>query len=319
MTGTGLVVDRIMAFTTCNGVCYAARKINGAAQPVTGGLYRRNDATRTWSLVYRWPTTALAQTEFLRGLTTVPDPLGGGHEIILGAFEVPGTIVRFDPTVNDPVNGIGITTELDIRAYFNAVMPGQIINQTGAAAAYNRFTPFTDPDTGERVWLCGTWVSLQNNTTPPNNGTFYLIRHRDGSYHHGYINDPLNPIPSGQQLTGCRDIEPSPFPEDAGRVLYLCGYDGGIGPSHNTAWIYRSTIPPAPKMSMQIIPLGGTNYRLDLDAPAAAHYQFEQSDDLQIWTPASAVQFLPDGLGEMNLTLPGGTTRKLYRAKFATP
>jgi PKD repeat protein len=319
MTGTGLVVDRIMAFTTCNGVCYAARKINGAAQPVTGGLYRRNDATRTWSLVYRWPTTTLAQTEFLRGLTTVPDPLGGGHEIILGAFEVPGTIVRFDPTVSDPVNGIGVTTELDIRAYFNAVMPGQIINQTGAAAAYNRFTPFTDPDTGERVWLCGTWVSLQNNTTPPNNGTFYLIRHRDGSYHHGYINDPLHPVPSGQQLTGCRDIEPSPFPEDAGRVLYLCGYDGGIGPSHNSAWIYRSTIPPAPKMSMQIIPLGGTNYRLDLDAPAAAHYQFEQSDDLQIWTPASAVQFLPDGLGEMNLTLPGGTTRKFYRAKFATP
>ncbi|MFZ4765825.1 MAG: PKD domain-containing protein, partial [Roseimicrobium sp.] len=319
MTGTGLVVDRIMAFTTCNGVCYAARKINGAAQPVTGGLFRRDDATRTWSLVYRWPTTTLAQTEFLRGLTTVPDPLDGGHEIILGAFEVPGTIVRFDPTVSDPVNGIGVTTELDIRAYFNAVMPGQIINQTGAAAAYNRFTPFTDPDTGERVWLCGTWVSLQNNTTPPNNGTFYLIRHRDGSYHHGYINDPLNPISAGQQLTGCRDIEPSPFPEDAGRVLYLCGYDGGIGPSHNTAWIYRSTIPPAPKMSMQIIPLGGTNYRLDLDAPAAAHYQFEQSDNLQIWTPASAVQFLPDGLGDMNLTLPGGTTRKFYRAKFATP
>lgn len=169
-------------------------------------------------------------------------------------------------------------------------MPGQIINQTGAAAAYNRFTPFTDPDTGERVWLCGTWVSLQNNTTPPNNGAFYLIRHRDGSYHHGYINDPLHPIPAGQQLTGCRDIEPSPFPEDAGRVLYFCGYDGGIGPSHNTAWIYRSTIPPAPWMRMSITPLGGINYRLDLDASPAAHYQFEQSDDLLNWTPAFYVR-----------------------------
>ncbi len=44
------------------------------------------------------------------------------------------------------------------------------------------------------------------------------------------------------KLIGCRDIEPSPFPEVAGRVLYFCGYDGGAGPGHNTAWIYKGSL-----------------------------------------------------------------------------
>jgi hypothetical protein len=69
-----------------------------------------------------------------------------------------------------------------------------------------------------------------------------LIRHRDGRYDWGTINDPAHPVPAGQRLTGCRDIEPSPFAGEAGRALYFCGYDGGVGPSHNTAWIYRGEL-----------------------------------------------------------------------------
>lgn len=44
-----------------------------------------------------------------------------------------------------------------------------------------------------------------------------------------------------------------------------------------------------------------------------------KSDDLTNWMPASAVQFLPDGLAEMPITLPAGTLRKFYRARSATP
>jgi hypothetical protein len=243
MAGTTLIKDRIMAFAACNGILYAARRINRDAAPLTGGLYRRDDAARTWHFVYRWPTTDLAQTEFLRGLTAVPDPLGGPHQVMLGALEVPGVILRFDPTVSDPVNGIGVATELDIRAYFNAVMPGETLNQNGAICAYNRFASIVDPDTGERVWLCGTWVERVGSPNPPNNGSYYLVRRRDASYGHGYIYDPLNPIPAGRRLTGTRDVERSPFQPDQGRALFFCGYDGGAGPSHNTAWIFRSVKP----------------------------------------------------------------------------
>ena len=77
---------------------------------------------------------------------------------------------------------------------------------------------------------------------PPDNGSCYLIRHRDGRYDWGYIYDAAHPVPAGQKLTGCRDIEPSPFPGEQGRVFYFCGYDGGAGPGHNTAWIYRGEL-----------------------------------------------------------------------------
>lgn len=63
------------------------------------------------------------------------------------------------------------------------------------------------------------------------------------TYDWGYIYGPKHPVPAGQRLTGCRDIEPSPFPADGGRVFYFAGYDGGVGPGHNTAWIYRGELP----------------------------------------------------------------------------
>jgi hypothetical protein len=99
--------------------------------------------------------------------------------------------------------------------------------------------PVTDPKSGELLWLCGAWIERPGSPNPPNNGSCYLIRHRDGHYDWGYINDAAHPVPAGQKLTGCRDIEPSPFPGETGRAFYFCGYDGGAGPSHNTAWIYR--------------------------------------------------------------------------------
>jgi hypothetical protein len=82
-------------------------------------------------------------------------------------------------------------------------------------------------------------VERPGSPNPPNNGSCYLIRHRNGQYDWGYIYDAAHPVPASQRLTGCRDIEVSPFPGEQGQVFYFCGYDGGAGPSHNTAWIYR--------------------------------------------------------------------------------
>ena len=67
----------------------------------------------------------------------------------------------------------------------------------------------------------------------------------------GIIYDAAHPVPAGQRLTGCRDIEPSPFDGETGRVFYFCGYDGGAGPSHNTAWIYRGKLPEPTPLSKE--------------------------------------------------------------------
>jgi hypothetical protein len=138
---------------------------------------------------------------------------------------------------------IAAEQEFDIKEFFNQAWNTPTARRRGAIAAYNRLLPVTDPKSGEPLWLCGAWVERSGAGSPPNNGSCYLIRHRDGSYDWGYIYDPAHPVPAGQKLTGCRDIEPSPFPDEQGRVFYFCGYDGGAGPSHNTAWIYRGEIP----------------------------------------------------------------------------
>ncbi|NWG14899.1 MAG: hypothetical protein HXY20_15370 [Acidobacteria bacterium] len=238
--------SRVLCFAEGNGDLYIAARIttdkNG--KPIDGGLYRRVDGHKPfWELVYRWAIDKdVLQSRFLRGLTAVPDPKDGKHQVLIANFEYPGLIVRFDPTRKDSSGSILREQELDIKEFFNRVWNTPTARRRGAIAAYNRFLPITDPETGETVWLCGAWVERPGSPNPPNNGSVYLIRHRDGRYDWGYIYDYAHPVPAGQRLTGCRDIELSPFPGEQGRVFYFCGYDGGAGPGHNTAWIYKGIL-----------------------------------------------------------------------------
>ena len=240
--------SRVLCLAECNGDLYMAARITTGedGQPVDGGLYRRVDGPKpSWELVHRWPVDKdVLQSRFLRGLTAVPDPEGGRHEVLIANFECPGTLVRFDPTKLDRNGLIAPVLEIDIKDYFNAAWNTPQARRRGAIAAYNRFLSVTDPKSGEPLWLCGAWVERPGSPNPPNNGSCYLIRHRDGRYDWGTIYDAAHPVPAGHKLTGCRDIEPSPFPGEAGRVFYFCGYDGGAGPSHNTAWIYRGELAP---------------------------------------------------------------------------
>lgn len=240
--------SRVLCFAECNGDLYMGARIttDETGNPVDGGLYRRADGrTPRWELVYRWPIQKdILQSRYLRGLTAVPDPKGGKGKVLIANFEYPGVIRRRSPARGDASGSILVEDELDIRAFFNKVWDTPYARRRGAIAAYNRFLPAKDPASGEQVWLCGAWVERPGSPDPPNNGSCYLIRHQDGSYDWGTINDLEHPVPAGSRLTGCRDIEPSPFPSEQGRVWYFCGYDGGAGPSHNTAWIYKGVLKP---------------------------------------------------------------------------
>jgi hypothetical protein len=106
----------------------------------------------------------------------------------------------------------------------------------------------TDPRTGTQVWLIGLWVNHPQRQTPPNNGSYYMVRHSNGTYEHGRVFDTAQPVPLGQELRATRSIAASPFAADGGRVFYFGGYDaGGNAPPgttyHNTAWIYRGRVP----------------------------------------------------------------------------
>jgi hypothetical protein len=230
--------NRVMAFAVCNGDLYAAINIKDRPSGATGGVYRRIDGRNpSWELVYRWPyDKEIVQSIYLRGITAVPDPDGADHEVLIAGLEYPGHILRIDPTKLDAQGLMAGSVELDMMASFRKAY-GQINNRRGVICAYNRFLPVRDPATGEPVWLTGTWVGQVGGPRAPFNGTDLLIRHADASYENAYIHDPGDP----SRLAGCRDIEPSPFPKERGRVYYLCGYDGGAGRGSNTAWICRGT------------------------------------------------------------------------------
>ncbi len=152
LSGTG----RVMCFAEADGVLYAAGGIKDET-PLSGGLFRRVDGEKPrWELLWRWPHLIQErgdETVILRGLTAIPDPKGGKHQVLLGTCHYPGVVYRIDPG-----RGFAVTTELDIRAYFAKAF-GVAKLAGPCLSAYNNFLPATDPDTGEKVLLLGVWVN----------------------------------------------------------------------------------------------------------------------------------------------------------------
>ena len=237
-------VGRVMCMAEANGVLYAACGIKSET-PSSGGLFRRVDGEKPrWELLWRWPHKIQEQgdeLEIMRGLTAVPDPKGGAHQVLLGTCNYPGVVYRIDPSPK-----FEITTELDIRAYFAKVF-GVSALRGPCLSAYNNFLPVTDPDTREKIHLLGVWINHPGgHATDFGGSAWYLIRHSDGSYGYGRVFDPDHPRPDPPRgLLATRTIEVSPFPEDKGRILYFGGYDCASIKSHNTAWIYKGALRPA--------------------------------------------------------------------------
>jgi hypothetical protein len=84
-----------------------------------------------------------------------------------------------------------------------------------------------------------------------------------------------------------RTIVPSPFPQEAGRVLYFGGADAGGGANpenpntqwHNTAWIYRAT---RPDENMGLTKTG-SSATVSLDTVHGWNYQLQYSLNLTNW------------------------------------
>jgi hypothetical protein len=229
---------RILSAAVANGRAYATSGVADSPAGVTGGLYERTDGPApSWRIVYQWPVVG---NTGLRGLTAVPDPAGGAHEVLLATRETEGVVLRIDPT-----QAFAETVEIDYRSYYTQLWGS--LGGGAALSAYNDMPRVIDPVSGEPVWLIGLWVNHPDRYTPPNNGSYYMVRHADGRYEHGRVFDLANPVPAGVDLRATRTIVVSPFAGDAGRALYFGGFDAGGDPPpaqafHNTAWIYRGVI-----------------------------------------------------------------------------
>jgi len=231
---------RFLSATIANGEFYVSL-IPKPGVPGTGGIYHRIDGRNPeWECVYEWETNPSSYTAGMRGLTAVPDPFGGNHEVLLGVREIPGVVERIDPFDN-----YSVTVELDVRDYFQSSV-GSIQYpaswKNSLYAAYNDICMIKNPQNNESVFLFGVFIAFYDTVIPPNNGAWYLIRSVNGSYDHGYIYDYEHPLAEMEWLRAARTIIPSPFPEEKDDVIYFGGYDSGGSPNHNTAWIYKAHI-----------------------------------------------------------------------------
>ena len=265
LADTTLELGPVTGLASANGFLYAAAGLrqDATADPVTGGIYLRDDRTDTWTRVYFPPTpqplaTAAASARLCTSLTAVPDPRGCAHHVLLFARSWPGVIERLDPA-----RGHSIAVELDVRDYFARHWNDDRVRTATATIGYTPFTPAMDPVTGAPVHLLGVWIG--------NSDTHFLIRHRDGTYESATL--------PGANLRGTRCFAVSPFPGDA--ALYAGGYDTGGQPAENTAWIMRGAWTAWPDLT-----LTPAVENLQLSWPyTAGHWLLETSSDLTSWIP----------------------------------
>ena len=217
-----------------------------------GGVFRRVDGpTPRWEHVYEWKHAAAEQEarighkldRNIYGLAGVWDPRDPGRETLICTRNMLAQVLVIDPTKTD-----NATIEFDARRYFEKEFQPDRIKVERIAP--NGFTPVTHPDTGEKVHLAGVWITHPAGAdTEKGNSSWYLVRHADGTYAHGRVWTPDDPVPNkgvSGGLRSTRSICLSPFPEDKGRVLYFGGFDSGISTSTEefgyTAWIYKGTL-----------------------------------------------------------------------------
>ena len=227
--------ERFMGFTVCNGNLYASS---------TKNIWKRTDGkSATWTSLFHDPK--LFCSVGLRGLSTVEKLNGQGEELM---FITWSQIRRLDPESGT------VTVDLDMPAFLSKTLNVPIRN---TLAGYNGV--FTHRDTsGGYTWLVGfqheyvpKWfertqpadlrVQARNTGQGPVSYRAYEARYLAGRVKDGKPVYELRTIedPSRSELVAVRAIEPSPFPEERGRVLYMGGLDCNAVPHHDSAWIYR--------------------------------------------------------------------------------
>ena len=191
LTGT----ERMHSACAVNGVLHVAVGANGNTNDLDGGLFRRVEgANAAWQFLAEWPASA---TPGLRGLTAVPDPNGGAHQVLLGGLEQAGVLLRFDPS-----NNYASTIELNYESLFTNNWG--TLGRPATVAAYNDLLPVTDPATGRALHLVSLFVEHPRTNTPPFNGAHFLVRHPDARYEWARIFDYDDPVPAGKRLRSSR-------------------------------------------------------------------------------------------------------------------
>jgi hypothetical protein len=226
---------------------------NGSLLFSTGArIYRRRDGLApTYEVVHDLsdivPGKVHPAVGGIRGLSAIPNPEGAGESLLFVLGEggrSQGCIYRLDP---DGDGGYTRTREACLGELMSAYLDDSSVHYV--LAGYNDIPSIVDPATGETVQLIGFESSIgveRFHTTQRKKGRGYYagavfgIRDANGKVRLSEVNGSCTP--AKPVLVAARAIAPSPFGEDNGDVLYFGGHDCNFAPSHNTAWIFRTTL-----------------------------------------------------------------------------
>lgn len=252
----------VLRFAEANGFLYAATALRQTATsaPLLGGLYVRRDTQRQWVLVHQWPSptnvvTAPEAVRVAQGLTAVPEPHGGGRQVLLVGVSWSGTIELIDPKP-DPDQGHVVTVELDVRDFLARRWRDETIRHATIRFADDGFAPARDPVTGETVHLLGLGIEAPATSVLPAHGAYFLIRHSDGTYEAPALDTFLAPLSPGRTLRGVRAIAFAPFADETHAGLYFGGYDTGDAEAHHTGWILEGSWIAWPEVRLSASPTG---------------------------------------------------------------
>jgi hypothetical protein len=216
---------RPMAFAEADGVLHVTS---------FEAMYRRADGPApSWVRVFSYDRPLMRDNSGLRGLTAIPNPSGHGQSLVVALEGRAGRVFRIDPARN-----YNAVVELDIVGFLRRQWKTQ--RRLYIIPAYNDMLMMTDPRSGKPTLLIG----LQARSPQPGKETsaWYLVRRSDASYELHEIPAIAEPKRSNLALVAVRAIAISPFPADAGRVVYFGGYDCDNKPAHDTAWLYQADI-----------------------------------------------------------------------------
>jgi len=108
-------------------------------------------------------------------------------------------------------------------------------------------------------------------------------------------------------------VTPSPFPEEAGRVIYLGGFDAATPTSwHNTAWIFRAEFPD----ERARFRLDGATPVVGMETVFGWTYQLEGTVDFSLFQPHGPPRPGDNSFEEAPIAAPRDD-RQFYRWKMS--
>ena len=232
--------------------CLSIIESNGSLIYSSGtSIYRRNDGrSPTHSIILDASQLTKGKVASpvggVRGLSALPNPKGLGESLLFvwaPDSRSRSCVVRLDP---DGKGNYAHTKEACIADLMSKRLGGNPVYY--ALAGYNNILPVLNPTTNESAWLMGfeCWIGGRQFPCWQGNkrggfyaGAMFAIRDKNSQYWLNEVNGPADVNKS--PLQAVRAYAVSPFESEERGVIYFGGFVADHGPSHNTAWVFKTS------------------------------------------------------------------------------